>query len=820
MTMIELNSRLLQLYLKLSSQAYRADGDEVVQEVAEICAGLLEPANPSLDAIFDRYVKLISLHLDQSGQERLRLVAFERAGAPDQPALPPRPARFAEQGDDLRPLTAGGEPGISLVTCSMNRTENLIKALPSWIANPEISEILIVDWCSRSPVAHDLQQAEITDPRIRIVRVDDEPRWILSYAFNVGFRAAACDTILKVDADIVLSPDFFKKNHVTEGSFIAGNWRTAAEDQAHVNGFFFISRKALAEVGGFNEHITTYGWDDDDIYDRLTLMGQRRRNVAAGTIFHLEHDDEDRIGDSGTRGAVQTLSDILTSGTRFLIRRNRYIAMVMPHWDSTSIPLPFRVKAVTDNLMSVRREGWEPSAVPAHVQTAAREHALSELTAWRLGRRVLELDPTRLAPVLARSNQQVSRIDVELAIAAPHHVIGGSGSYLVVELAEEILGGSTLTTDQNLGLRAIVAAAHSNRLVPLVRGPFLTLPDMAPGGLRALPVIPSWHPIEDLARLPIAALLSGKVDRDINHSIRIGLTDLRKAAFAAPTVQISRPRLFVDAQHGLGNRMRAIGSAAAIAAASDRELVIVWQPDDHCDGQFQDLFTYDGAVLDTRFVETAASQGCDVYNYMPNEAGSDKGATIRLDTTRDIYARGAFVFSSPHSTWESENRFLQTLVPVEPIRDLIASVRQPNALAAHVRMEAGAGLDHNTYDRPENWRPEDHALIHEWRAKSHFSRFLNRIDTLIAEDRADGIFLAADLPSTYAEFQHHYGDRLAWLPRNLYDRSAEQLHYAMADAILLSRSPLLLGSTWSSFSELAMRLARQEIKIEMSGTDF
>ena len=494
--------------------------------------------------------------------------------------------------------------------------------------------------------------------------------------------------------------------------------------------------------------------------------------------------------------------------------------MVMPHWDCDSIHLPFLVKARTDHLMTIRREGWVPSAVPPHVRTAAREHALWELMAWRLGRRVLELDPTRLAPVLARSNHQVSRIDVELAIAAPHHVLSGSGAYLVLELAEEILAGPTLKPDQNRGIQAVVAAARALGLVPLVRGPFLAIPDTAPGCLRDLPVIPSWHPIENTAQPSINALISGNLDPKINHTLHLGLSDLHIASLAAPAVQLSRPRLFVDAQHGLGNRMRAIGSAAAIAAASDRELVIVWQPDDHCDGHFSDLFTYDGAVLDTRFVESAALQGCDVYNYMPNEPGSQKDAPIRLDTSRDIYARGAFVFSSPHSTWESENRFLQTLIPVEPIRDLVASVRQPNALSAHVRMEAGAGLDHNTYDRPENWRAEDHTLIHEWRAKSHFSRFLNRIDTLIGQGRADGIFLAADLPATYAEFQHHYGDRLAWLPRSLYDRSAEQLHYALADAILLSRSPLLLGSTWSSFSELAMRLARQGISIEMSGTDF
>jgi hypothetical protein len=42
----------------------------------------------------------------------------------------------------------------------------------------------------------------------------------------------------------------------------------------------------------------------------------------------------------------------------------------------------------------------------------------------------------------------------------------------------------------------------------------------------------------------------------------------------------------------------------------------------------------------------------------------------------------------------------------------------------------------------------------------------------------------------------------------------------MADAILLSRAPLMLGSTWSSFSELAMRLAPGGIAVEMSGKDF
>jgi len=39
-------------------------------------------------------------------------------------------------------------------------------------------------------------------------------------------------------------------------------------------------------------------------------------------------------------------------------------------------------------------------------------------------------------------------------------------------------------------------------------------------------------------------------------------------------------------------------------------------------------------------------------------------------------------------------------------------------------------------------------------------------------------------------------------------------------ALHLGCEPLLLGSTWSSFSELAQRMSKQRMTIEMSGKDF
>lgn len=621
-----------------------------------------------------------------------------------EPIPDPAPDRVPDRA--LPGIAPGGRPGISLVTCCMNREENLLRALPSWLACPEIAEVVIVDWSSERPVRAALDAAGLADPRIRVVRVEGEPRWILSCAFNAGFRVAACDQVLKADADIVLEPGFFATNHLQPGQFIAGNWRTAASDQAFVNGFFQAWKDDLAAVAGFNEYITSYGWDDDDLYDRLERHGCGRRDVATGSIHHLPHSDEARLGAAAGQAGVSAL-DELTRSTMHNIRQNRLLAYIMPVWEPGHTLLPLRIEAEDGTGLTLRRAGALPHPVPDHVAADARFYATQEMASWRLGREVWGLDRDRLARLLAR-------------------------------------------------------------------------------------------PFADLGPEAVAAALQDP---------------------AAPALAPGRARVFVDAQHGLGNRLRAIGSAAAIAAGTDRELVVIWQPDAHCDCRFGDLYDYDAAVIDESFADRAAAQGCSVYNYMEVEPGAEKGAPIRGDGG-DLYLRSAYVLNSPLSSWEAENRFLRRLRPVGAVRDLVAAVRSPNDVSAHVRMAGGAAYEHLAYESPANWTEAGHAEIAGWRQKSHFARFMDRIDRLEAEVGAARIFLAADTPEAYAAFAGRYGDRLAVLDRALYDRSAAQLRYALADAILLGRAPLLLGSSWSSFSELALRLAPREMTVEMSGRDF
>ena len=160
--------------------------------------------------------------------------------------------------------------GVSLICAVKNRNESLSQALNTWIKRSEIDEIIIVDWDSDEPVKDIVE--EYQDGRIKIAHVPNQPKWILSWAYNLAARLTSHSKILKLDADIFLSDDFFEKCELESGSFFAGNWRIAqSEDDEHLSGQMFLHRSNFFSVNGFDERITTYGYDEEDLYDRLEM---------------------------------------------------------------------------------------------------------------------------------------------------------------------------------------------------------------------------------------------------------------------------------------------------------------------------------------------------------------------------------------------------------------------------------------------------------------------------------------------------------------------------------------------------------------------
>ncbi|MEL6451591.1 MAG: hypothetical protein AAFQ19_10035 [Pseudomonadota bacterium] len=298
------------------------------------------------------------------------------------------------------------------------------------------------------------------------------------------------------------------------------------------------------------------------------------------------------------------------------------------------------------------------------------------------------------------------------------------------------------------------------------------------------------------------------------------MTDSGRSILTHP----ARARLFIDVQHGLANRMRAMISAASVAQRTDRDLVVIWRPDHHCNSTLRDLFVYPGPVIEDDTADLFRRSAAVEYNYVEIEPGAKFLEPILPDMGKwagqDVYVRSPETLRSPHRVFEDEQDFLRKLVPSQAVLNLVSSVRHPNDVAIHVRMSTGPGFDHLSFEAPSNWPAERHAELTYWRQKSTAAAFMARLDRLIAEGRADTVFLAADLASTYDLFAERYGARVNWLARADYDRSVRQLQYALADMILLAHANLFLASTWSSFSDMAQRLARPGRLIEQSGEDF
>ena len=104
--------------------------------------------------------------------------------------------------------------GISIVSCCMNRNENLRKALITWL-ELDVDEIVIVDWSSIEPVEETIK--DLIDERVKIIRVDDEEKWVLTYGFNVGLRFTRYSKVFKFDADIQVTSDFLEKKQFFAG---------------------------------------------------------------------------------------------------------------------------------------------------------------------------------------------------------------------------------------------------------------------------------------------------------------------------------------------------------------------------------------------------------------------------------------------------------------------------------------------------------------------------------------------------------------------------------------------------------------------------
>lgn len=184
---------------------------------------------------------------------------------------------------------------VSIIVGCANRGDVLIKSIPTWLARPEVGEVIVVDWNSSRPVATDLNH--LRDKRLKIIRVNNCGGWVLSLALNVASRYVTLPLILKLDTDNILESNFFSTHPLktTDRIFYTGNWQNARdENESHLNGVVFLPTHEFKRVSGYNEYIRSYGYDDTDLYARLSKNGMEKRDISNDTIRHIPHDNSKR----------------------------------------------------------------------------------------------------------------------------------------------------------------------------------------------------------------------------------------------------------------------------------------------------------------------------------------------------------------------------------------------------------------------------------------------------------------------------------------------------------------------------------------------
>ncbi len=237
----------------------------------------------------------------------------------------------------------------AIVTACMNRNDNLRQVIPSWLNSNSVQEIIVVDWSSKEPVKSTLSDY-VKDSRLKIVRVEGEKSWILTHAFNLAAKITSQKNILKIDCDIEIDHDFLDKHKLQQGCFYAGDWRDLIPG---VTGLFLISKKDFLSVGGFNEFILTYGWDDIDLYKRLeTHLSLVRKKIDVSSVRHINHTEEESFKNQtkNTRD-ISSLKSInvspetiqsLSQEREFQNIKNSYISRLIP-WDSKSPQSTYKI---------------------------------------------------------------------------------------------------------------------------------------------------------------------------------------------------------------------------------------------------------------------------------------------------------------------------------------------------------------------------------------------------------------------------------------------------------------------------------------------
>uniref|UniRef100_A0A7S3EWA1 Peptide-O-fucosyltransferase 1 n=1 Tax=Haptolina ericina TaxID=156174 RepID=A0A7S3EWA1_9EUKA len=318
----------------------------------------------------------------------------------------------------------------------------------------------------------------------------------------------------------------------------------------------------------------------------------------------------------------------------------------------------------------------------------------------------------------------------------------------------------------------------------------------------------------------------------------------------------------------------------AFASRINRPLVLLWTPDLHCNCSFTSMFAspLPFALCESE-VDSArlATRAFQVYNYMRPEPGAVKDEYVVPDH-RHLFFKSAFLMNHPYGHPRFAIAQLQMLRPVKEVADLLVANRRTVGL--HIRNVFDAPRDSTTINSTtgaealqgatKEYGSEGTRQLLRWRRAGHWTNFVPKIREMIAsEDAAVAaqssggggtspprarssigesgpggsphnrtrppplrFYLAADSGEAYDRLGLLFSDRLLATRRTCRSarcdfRDCDGMRYSLVDMLNLARTKLILGSGWSSYSEVAAMWGgtmgedgMEALPMQMAGRDF
>jgi len=100
--------------------------------------------------------------------------------------------------------------------------------------------------------------------------------------------------VLKMDADVLIWEKLFSQNPIESRTFYTmqgGDWDLIPSG---LSGLFLFCKEDFDEVGGFNELLNGWGYEDVDLTNRFKRLHYKVKNLNYGSTVAIQHDNSDR----------------------------------------------------------------------------------------------------------------------------------------------------------------------------------------------------------------------------------------------------------------------------------------------------------------------------------------------------------------------------------------------------------------------------------------------------------------------------------------------------------------------------------------------